>query len=127
MATLTGASAKKVKDPALVLWLLEDRGEDREILVDVVLPHREVRFSPNADGCLRPRDIREGSDYADRKEVLKKLGRVLARLLDTPPVVLETAGALIVRANSEQVRQFVSHPLVKAVRPNRRLRPPPGA
>ena len=55
---------------------------------------------------------------------MKKLRALLARLVDTPPVVLEAAGALAVRANSRQVRQFVDHPLVKSVRPNRRLRSP---
>src|SRR5215213_1905153 len=115
MATQPRTSTKKIKDPDLVLWVAEEGGDVREILVDAVLPDRKISFNRAPDGRLRPRG---------RQEALKKLRALLARLVDTPPVVLEAAGALAVRANGHQVRQFVDHPLVKSVRPNRRLRSP---
>jgi hypothetical protein len=37
--------------------------------------------------------------------------------------LIRAAGAIAVRANREQLLQILKHPLVKAVRSNRRLRP----
>jgi len=121
MAALPRTSTRKIKDPDLVLWVAEEGGDVREILVDAVLPDRKVSFDRAPDGRLRPKDLQEATDLPGRQETLKKLRALLARLVDTPPVVLEAAGALAVRASSRQVRQFVDHPLVKSVRPNRRL------
>ena len=118
------ALVEKVKDPELAVWLSEEAGEAREILVDAVLPKRVVLFRQQASGRLSPSDLEPGSSPQGRREVLSKLRTILERVLDTPPVVLESAGALAIRASSRQVREFVDHPLVKAVRPNRRLHPP---
>jgi hypothetical protein len=41
--------------------------------------------------------------------------------LDVPPVLLKAAGAIAVRATSRQVRQFTESPLIKSIRPNRKL------
>jgi hypothetical protein len=35
--------------------------------------------------------------------------------------LLKAAGAIAVKATSQQVRQFAEHPLVKSIRPNRRF------
>lgn len=119
----TAVTVQKVKDPDLAVWLSEDSEESREILVEAVLPGRKVTFG-EAGGRLRPTGLRTESASQGRKETLSRLRKILAKFLDTPPVVLESAGALAVRASSHQVRQFVDHPLVKSVRPNRRLRKP---
>ena len=121
MATVV--SAEKVKDPDLAVWLSEDSEESREILVEAVLPGRKIIYE-QVGGRLRPADLRSAPASQGRKETLSRLRAILERLLDTPPVVLESAGALAVRASSRQVRQFMDHPLVKSVRPNRRLRRP---
>lgn len=117
-------SIKKVKDPDLAAWLSQESGEAREILVEAVLPGRRVTFDRQAGGRARPVGLEEEPAALGRKETLSRLRALVARFLDVPPVVLEAAGALAVRARSEQVRQFVDHPLVKAVRPNRKLRAP---
>jgi hypothetical protein len=122
MATQTATEFEKVRDPELADWLFHESGEIREILVDVALPRRDVTFA-EVGGRLRAAELRESSPGKGRAEVLRRLRALLEPFLDFPPVVLEAAGALAVRATGRQVRGFVDHPLVKAVRPNRRLRP----
>lgn len=123
MATRAAAALAKVHDPELADWLSRENGEVREILVDAVLPRRGVTFGEQG-GRLRPTRIEEAPAANGRKETLRQLQSLLETFLDTPPVVLEAAGALAIRATSRQVRGFVDHPLIKAVRPNRRLRTP---
>ena len=124
MATLTTAPASKVQDSDLAAWLSEDSGELREVLIDAAVPSRQVTLAPRPDGRLLPVDLRSEASPRTRDQVLRRLKTFLTRLLDTPPVVLEAAGALAVRASSHQMRQVVEHPLVKSVRPNRKLRQP---
>ena len=124
MSTEAGILTKKVPDPELADWLAQENGEVREILVDALLPQRTVTFGPDRTGRLRPAGIEEASSGSSRKDALGQLRQFLESFLDTPPVILEAAGALAVRATSRQVRRFVDHPLVKTLRPNRRLRRP---
>jgi len=77
-----------------------------------------------SENRLRPTGLKEIPGASGRKEALRQLRIFLEKLLQTPPVILEAAGALAVRATSREVRDFVDHPLVKSVRPNRRLRAP---
>jgi hypothetical protein len=124
MATATSTASGKVHDPELAGWLSRENGEAREILVEAILPRRTVTFGSDQRGGLRSAGIEEAPAGLGRREALRQLRLVLEPLLETPPVVLEAAGALAVRATSRQVRHFVDHPLIKAVRPNRRLRQP---
>jgi|GraSoiStandDraft_5_1057265.scaffolds.fasta_scaffold26703_3 hypothetical protein len=123
MATQTQTSMEKVLDPELADWLSRESGEAREILVDAVLPRRNVTFE-KAGSRPRATRIEEAAKGGGRKEALGQLRRLLETLLDNPPVVLEAAGALAIRATSRQVRNFVDHPLVKSVRLNRRRHAP---
>lgn len=123
MATRALAVLEKVHDPELADWLSQESGEVREILVDAVLPRRTVSLGESGNR-LRPTGLQETPGANGRKEALRQLRTFLERLLETPPVILETAGALAVRATSREVRELVDHPLVKSVRPNRRLRAP---
>ncbi|HEX4964799.1 MAG TPA: hypothetical protein VF173_28560 [Thermoanaerobaculia bacterium] len=123
MATRAPAAIEKVHDPELTDWLSREDGEVREILVDAALPRRTVSFEERG-GRLRPTAIPEAPAANGRKEALRQLRLFLEKLLGTPPVLLEAAGALAVRATSRQVRGFVDHPLVKSVRPNRLHRTP---
>jgi hypothetical protein len=122
MLTRTTTEFEKVRDPELADWLSRESGEIREVLVDAVVPRRSVAFE-EAGGRPRAAELRELSTGNGRKEVLRRLRALLEPFLDSPPVVLEAAGALAIRATGRQVRGFVDHPLIKAVRPNRRLRP----
>jgi hypothetical protein len=56
-----------------------------------------------------------------RAATLAEFHAFLASLLDVPPVLLKAAGAVAIKATSKQVRQFIDHPLVKAIRLNRQL------
>lgn len=112
---------EKVTDPDLVAWLSQDSGETREIIVDAVLPSRRVILQKSPNGRLSPSGL-QATPESDRKEALSKLRAHLAKILGVSPVILEAAGAVAIRANSRQVREFVSDPLVRAIRPNRKLR-----
>lgn len=120
MAT-AATPTEKVKDPELVAWLSQDSGEAREIIVDAVLPTRQVILRRNSNGRLSPSDL-QGTPESVRKEALSKLRAHLAKILGMSPVVLESAGAVAIRANSRQVREFVGDPLVRAIRLNRKFR-----
>jgi hypothetical protein len=111
--------AEKVLDPDLVVWLRRDSGETRELIVDALLPARMVTFGRRGGGRLRPTGIRSAA--GNRRRLLHQLEAELAQVLDTPPTVLESAGALAVRATGPQARAIANHPLIKAIRPNRRL------
>ena len=64
MATLPRTSTRKIKDPDLVLWVTEEGGDVREILVDAVLPGRKVSFDRAPDGRLRPKDLRRPRTFS---------------------------------------------------------------
>ena len=121
MTTEAGILAK-VPDAELADWLSQENGEAREILVDALLPRRTLTLGPGRTGRMRPVAMEEAA--GGRKEALRQLRLFVESFLDTPPVVLEAAGALAVRATSRQVRRFMDHPLVKTLRPNRRLHRP---
>ncbi|HBL26745.1 MAG TPA: hypothetical protein DD490_07920 [Acidobacteria bacterium] len=113
---------EKIRDPELADWLLQESGEVREVLVDADLPRRTVTLDGTGGGRPRATGLHDAAGSGGRQEILRRLRALLEPFLDTPPVVLEAAGAVAVRATGRQVRGFVDHPLVKAVRPNRRLR-----
>src|SRR5947199_7571129 len=115
MATQTQTSMEKVLDPELADWLSRESGEAREILVDAVLPRRNVTFE-KAGSRPRATRIEEAAKGGGRKEALGQLRRLLETLLDNPPVVLEAAGALAIGATTRQVPNFVGDPLVKSGR-----------
>lgn len=93
-----------------------------ELIVEARLPVRQVIIEKHADGRGSPRAIGVKSTAStQRTTALTELYAFLADRLDIPPVLLKAAGAVAVKATSSQVRQFAGHPLVKAIRPNRRL------
>ena len=112
---------KTILDADLVEWLARDSDNARELIVEARLPARKVTVQKGADGRVLPDGI-NGSATSDRTAVLAELHAYLADKLEVPPVLLKAAGAVAVKATSQQVRQFAEHPLVKAIRPNRRLR-----
>jgi hypothetical protein len=112
---------KTVKDAEIAEWLAGDSNDTRELIVEARLPARKVTVQKRADGRVVPDDI-NGSAASGRASVLAELHDFLSGNLDVPPVLLKAAGAIAVRATSQQVRQFAGHPLVKSIRANRRLR-----
>jgi hypothetical protein len=111
---------KTVQDADLVEWLARDSDDPRELIVEAKLPARKVTVQKGIDGRMFPNGI-NGLAASDRTPVLAELYAYLADKVDIPPVLLKAAGAIAVKATSQQVRQFAEHPLIKAIRPNRRL------
>jgi hypothetical protein len=109
-----------VQDADTLAWLSADSNEARELIVEAKLPARKALIQERDGG----RSVSMGMDAgasAERAAVLAELHAFLAEKLDTPPVLLKAAGAIAVRTTSQQVRQFADHPLVKTIRPNRKL------
>jgi len=113
-----------LKDPDLAAWVREDSPEEMELIVEARLPERKVGFREDAKLGPRPREVL-ASDPGNRVETLKLLDAVLREKLRRPTTLLKAAGAIVVRATSAEVRALADHPLIKSIRLNRRLQPPP--
>ena len=111
---------KAVQDADIIAWLSADSSDARELIVEARLPARKVIMQERTGGRSVPISMDAGAS-SERAAVLAELHAFLAEQLDVPPVLLKAAGAIAVRATSQQVRQFADHPLVKAIRPNRKL------
>src|SRR5713226_2230400 len=111
---------KTVQDADLAQWLSSDGNDVRELIVEACLPDRKVTLGRRADGRRIPAGV-ESIAPTERAATLAEFHSFLTALLEVPPVLLKAAGAVAVKATSRQVRQFVEHPLVKSIRPNRRL------
>src|SRR5579864_311844 len=110
MPNLTVGLSSKVSDPKLAAWIAKDGPETYDILVEAVLPARRVLLESRPGGLARAIDVQSAGTQLERVEALRRLAALLQGLLDAPPVVLEAAGALAVRASSRQVRKFIEHP-----------------
>jgi hypothetical protein len=111
-----------VENAELAAWLSIDSPEMRELIVEARLPARQAVIEKRSEGIGNPRTIGVKPTTPDqRSKILAELYAFLADRLDVPPVLLKAAGAVAVKATSNQARQFVDHPLVKAIRPNRKL------
>ena len=111
---------KAVQDADIITWLSADNSDARELIVEARLPARKALMQERSGGRSVPIGMDAGAS-AERAAVLAELHAFLAEKLDVPPVLLKAAGAIAVRATSQQVQQFADHPLVKALRPNRKL------
>ncbi len=111
---------KSVPDTDLRAWILEENNEERELIVEALVPARKVRFKKWAGTSRAPESIE--SEPGDRARILCELRDYLESEVDLRTTLLKAAGAIAIRATGRQVRRFVEHPLVKAIRPNRRLR-----
>jgi hypothetical protein len=111
-----------VLDSDLAAWLEGEGDETREMIVEAKLPARTVHLAQGAFGGHLPKEIRTEGD-GDRAAVLRELQDDLNGLLGGTTSLLRAAGAIAVRANREQLLEIAKHPLVKAVRANRRLKP----
>jgi len=115
------AISRVVQDPGLREWLNADRGGPQEVIVELNLPPRKSAVVQDTRGRWTPR--LEGPDHAaERDQALAELSAFAAQLLKQSPITLRAAQALAVTATPEQVRELAAHRLVKAIRPNRRLK-----
>jgi hypothetical protein len=115
------AISRVVQDPDLREWLNAGGGDPQELIVELNLPPRKSAVVQGTRGRWTPR--LEGPDHAaERDRALAELSAFAAQLLKQSPITLRAAQALAVSATPEQARQLAAHPLVKAIRPNRRLK-----
>src|SRR5262245_59744052 len=87
----------------LAEWLDGDGDETRELIVDARTPPRVARLEGDPTGNPVPGDVRSAGP-GDRAQITRSLRADLTRLVDGPATLLEAAGAVVVRANREQLR-----------------------
>ena len=119
---LEPSQPNQVLDAELKAWAEGEGDDQRELLVEARVPKRTVSLGNSPSGRILPREV-ETAKNVDRNSLLEELQHDLDELLGTTTNLLRSAGAVAVRANREQLRQIVRHPLVRAVRSNRRLKP----
>jgi hypothetical protein len=101
-----------------------DGDQARELIIEARTPPRVVRLEGSrAAGKAVPGDV-ESTGPADRARIISELNRELSRIVDGPTTVLKAAGAVVIRADRDQLRKILELPQVKAVRPNRSLKRP---
>jgi hypothetical protein len=92
-----------------------------EWIVQADLPARQVEFARSPDSR---RSIPTGItnvDAAERERRLQELFAFLSSIVAEKPVLLRSAGAVSVSATPEELNRISKHPLVKDIKPNRRL------
>lgn len=111
-----------IQDAELERWLEDETSPDvRELIVEAKVPQRTVRFSGGKPGRELVEVVNAG-DPSEREVVLTELYGYLKELLGGSVNLLKSAGAIVVRANRQQLRTITQYPLVKAIRMNRKLR-----
>jgi hypothetical protein len=117
----TRAGVLKVRDADLKGWISSGSDERRAVIVETMMPARKVTFDELVGTWPTPKSLRAEGHGPSRSEILAVLRSYLTDLLGEEPTLLTAAGALAVEASGEQMRRVLEHPLVKTVRPNRRL------
>ncbi|MBF0383867.1 MAG: hypothetical protein HQL69_22860 [Magnetococcales bacterium] len=92
----------------------------REVIVEVRLPPRHVKMQQQEGGRSKPVKLVSGSS-TQRAKTLDELHNFLATKMHLTPTILKAAGAIVVRASGHDVQLILKNPLVKAIRPNRKL------
>ena len=121
MSLAATIDSRKIADEELSRWLAEGGQERRELIVEAAVPARRAAFDTGPRGRPRPQSITSSGIGLSRADVLEKLGTYLRNVLDSPPVELASAGAFAIEASRQEVLHLLEHPLVKALRPNRKL------
>jgi hypothetical protein len=94
--------------------------ERSEWIVQANLPPREIQFTRSSQsGRSTPARIHS---TGDRDANLRNLFDFLTSVLEVPPVLLKSAGAVSVTASPHEIERISSHPLVKRIDQNRRLK-----
>lgn len=115
------AISKKVQDKDLVRWIISGSSDARELIIEARVPARKVTMQKRKDGYSVPRYVKSSSP-SKRAKVIEKVNSIIIGIIDKPPVMLKSAGALAVLATGKQVLEFVDNPLVNFIRPNRQIK-----
>ena len=111
---------KQFCDPTLTAWITSGNQEVQEIIIEVHLPPRQMRMMKRNNYQPVPVQLLAGSPDA-RLQRLQELNSFLAGQMQLTTTVLKAAGAIAVRATGQEVQKILQHPMVKAIRSNRRL------
>jgi len=109
-----------IGDNDFAAWISGESDEVRELIVEAQMPERRVVYEQETDGRVLPKRIGRKAP-AHRLAVLEELNSFLNERLGLETNLLKAAGAIVVRADSQQARYILEHRLVKAIKPNRRL------
>ena len=95
-----------------------------EWIVQAKLPARHVEFTTSrGTGHAVPTGVSRSRGVGlDRDSSLRELLDYLRSILEVEPVLLRAAGAVSVTASPKELERIVTHPLVKRIDPNRRLK-----
>lgn len=108
-------------DPSLSTWLSDGANDIREVIVEAHLPSRHILMRRGESGRMVPDQLFFKANSKDRLYSLNELNEFLAGQMRLTTTVLKAAGAIVVRASGADMRRIFTHPLVKAIRPNRKL------
>jgi hypothetical protein len=118
---------RKISNEELLRHAIEQSPEQASVLIELELPARQVDFrrvgNQGVAHYLPSRVIAETPEQ--REEVERKTAEardLLEQVLDAPPHWLSAARAFVADVNGTQLQQIARSPLIKAIRPNRRLR-----
>lgn len=115
-------SAEKIMDSELHAWLESATDEVCDVIVEAVLPPRRVQFKKQP-GLQAPLKSIHSGDSSDRKTLLNDLAIRLAKIIGIEKIhVLQSAGAIVVRATATALQTISKDPQVKAIRKNRRFK-----
>ena len=106
-------------DKGLTQWLEQDSDEPRELIVEVDSPGPKFNIERQADGHFST--VGEVATGEDIEAALSTLDSELHAIVSGPTNILHAAGAIALRATSQQVKRFIDLPGVRAVYPNRNL------
>ena len=97
------------------------------VLVELDLPCAQLGVERNGEGGpLRLRFLGAAPPRAETDARVAEAARAMARILGHDPGrFIAAAGAFVVEASGDQLRRIASLPLVGAIWPNDRVRPPP--
>ncbi len=96
--------------------------ERQEWIVEAQLPARRVEYAYSRTQG-RPAPVRVIQEEPGVREAsLGELFEYLTGVLAVKPVMLRSAGAVGITASAEELERISSHPLVRKIAPNRRLR-----
>lgn len=112
----------KIADPDLKRFVDLEAEERRLLLVEPELPARQLRMqrSERVGSPLRPIGV-EPEDREERARRTAEAERFLAELLHRQPRWLGASRTFVVEATGREVVVMIRSPLIKAVRPNRRI------
>lgn len=104
----------------VVEWIDSGSTVPAEFIIQADLPRRSVAVSKGASR-IRQFSVASGSN-AERQVLLSEFVAAVRDVIETDPVVLKAAGAVVVSASPDELRRILQLPSVREIRFNRKLR-----